>query len=210
MSDARAAMLNRIRAALGPPASNPSPSGRQAAPQIRPHWEEPDRERFTAKLAKAGATWTILRTLEELPGELDRYLNKHDLERKLLASTDEGWAALPWNDIRIDIGPNLGDGRVSLTSAYGGIAETGTLVLLSSESSPTTLNFLSEYHVVLLRERDLVRHMEDIFERMRKEMPTLSRTVNLITGPSRTADIEQTIQLGAHGPRQLHVVLLAG
>ena len=79
------------------------------------------------------------------------------------------------------------------------------MVLLSGPDSPTSLNFLPDYHVVLVRAPQLVRHIEDVWQRLR-ERGDVPRTVNFITGPSKTADVEQTLQLGAHGPRSLHVI----
>lgn len=92
--------------------------------------------------------------------------------------------------------------------AYAGIAETGSVVFPSGPARPTTLNFLPAYHVVVLRAADIVDCMETLWERLLADggMP---RAVNVVTGPSRTADFEQTLQLGAHGPRHLHVLLLA-
>ena len=99
---------------------------------------------------------------------------------------------------------------VSLTRAFAGIAETGTLMLTSGPAGPTGLNFLPETHMVVVRAGDIAGSYEDAWDRLRdsRDGEALPRTVNLITGPSRTADIEQTIQLGAHGPRRLHVVLI--
>ncbi len=98
---------------------------------------------------------------------------------------------------------------ISLTHAFCGVAETGTLVLLSSESSPTTLNFLPPIHVVLLNIKNIMPHYEDAFDLIYQTYSslTLPRTINFISGPSRTSDIEQTAQLGAHGPKQLYVLL---
>ena len=100
------------------------------------------------------------------------------------------------------------DDHVTVTRAFAGVAETGSLVLLSSPQSPTSLNFLPDVHVVVLARERIVRHLEDAWALLRSEVPAMPRTVNFITGPSRTADIEQTIQLGAHGPRGLHVILV--
>jgi L-lactate dehydrogenase complex protein LldG len=102
-----------------------------------------------------------------------------------------------------------GGDRLTVTSAYAGVAETGSLVLLSSAQSPTTLNFLPDDHVIVVRESQIVKHIEDVWARMRSDKRAMPRTVNFITGPSKTADVEQTIQEGAHGPRRLHVILVA-
>src|SRR5205085_6001380 len=97
--------------------------------------------------------------------------------------------------------------QVSMTPAFAAIAETGTLMLTSGAETPSTLNFLPDTHVVVLEAGQVVPTYEEGWTRLRArgDMP---RTVNFITGPSRTGDIEQRIQLGAHGPRRLHVVLV--
>ena len=91
------------------------------------------------------------------------------------------------------------------------VAETGTLVLLSGPDNPTTINFLPETHIVVLRAHDIVGPYEAAWNALREIYGerSLPRTVNLISGPSRTADIEQTIIMGAHGPKRLHVVIVA-
>ena len=102
---------------------------------------------------------------------------------------------------------------MSLTPCLAAIAETGTLMLVSGADTPTTLNFLPDTHIVVLRAGQVVAGYEDAWDLVRGrgaggDPPAWPRTVNLITGPSRTGDIEQRIQLGAHGPRRLHVVLV--
>ena len=72
---------------------------------------------------------------------------------------------------------------------------------------PTTLNFLPDTHVVVLLASQIVGSYEDAWDRLR-DVDSMPRTVNFITGPSRTGDIEQTIFLGAHGPRRMHIVLV--
>ena len=90
--------------------------------------------------------------------------------------------------------------------AFAGVAETGTLIMRSGPNHPTTLNFLPDTHIVVIRKSQVVGTYEDAWDRLREgDMP---RTVNLITGASRTGDIEQTIFMGAHGPRRMHIVLV--
>ena len=99
-------------------------------------------------------------------------------------------------------------GAIAVTQAYCGIADTGTLLLFSSPENPTRLNFLPEHHIVLLDTKRVVTTKQDAWQLMRQEQRVMPRAINLVSGPSRTADIEQTIQLGAHGPRSLTVVLI--
>ncbi len=96
---------------------------------------------------------------------------------------------------------------MAVTGALAGVAETGSLVRCSG-ADPVRRHFLAEAHVVVLAAGQIVARIEDLWARLaRGPWP---RAVNLITGPSRTADIEQRLQLGAHGPRQLHIVLVEG
>lgn len=97
----------------------------------------------------------------------------------------------------------------SVTPCVAAVAETGSLAFASAAGTPATLNFLPENHVVVLHEGQVVRHLDDVFPLMRALSP-LPRAINFVTGPSRTADIEQTLEIGAHGPRRMHVLLLPG
>ena len=60
----------------------------------------------------------------------------------------------------------------------------------------------------MLRASRIVGPYEDAWDLLRREIGGMPRNVMLVTGPSRSADIEQTLELGAHGPRRLHVVLI--
>ena len=101
-----------------------------------------------------------------------------------------------------------GTDLVGITGAFCAIAETGTIVLLSGASTPAATSLLPETHVALVRAERLVRTMEDAFALMRSECTVPPRAVNFVSGPSRTADIEQTLTLGAHGPYRVHVLLV--
>jgi L-lactate dehydrogenase complex protein LldG len=83
-------------------------------------------------------------------------------------------------------------------------------MLVSGPQTPTTLNFLPETHVVVVRRDQIVATYEEAWGHLRavQTKGMLPRTINFITGPSRTADIEQHMELGAHGPRRLHIVLV--
>ena len=97
-----------------------------------------------------------------------------------------------------------------MSHALAGVAESGTLVLTSGVDNPTTLNFLPETHIVALRAEDIAGDYETVWEVIRKKYGPgqMPRTVNYITGPSRSADIEQKLLLGAHGPRRLHIIVV--
>jgi len=113
---------------------------------------------------------------------------------------------MPWSETTLEIlrGPSDGHDLNAVSAAFAGIAETGTLALVSGPDNPTTLNFLPDDHIVLLPREAIEADYESVFAKVRSvygkgEAP---RTLNFITGPSRSADIEQTLLLGAHGPRR--------
>ena len=150
---------------------------------------------------------------EAVPEAVAAYLKAQNLPAALRMAPDPALEALPWDRqplLQIETGPAQAADQVSLTGAFSGIAETGTLMLTSGPAGPTTLNFLPDNHIVVLHEADVVGAYEDAWDRLRARFGAgaMPRTVNCITGPSRTADIEQTIQLGAHGPRRLHIILV--
>lgn len=217
MNGARDEILGNIRRSLGRGALDAKTRAaleeRLAQPplHVQPALPEPLAERFAAQVRRVSGTCVHVATLDEAVRAVTAYLAEHGLPRQLVLAPDPFLMSLPWPvDLRVEYRAARGQDQVGLTGAFAGVAETGSLVLLSGPASPTTLNFLPDVHVVLLRRDRIVRHIEDVWSLMRKECATPPRAVNFITGPSRTADIEQTLQLGAHGPRRLHVILLGG
>ena len=91
-------------------------------------------------------------------------------------------------------------------AAYG-IAETGSVVLLASPDEPRARSLLPDVHVSLLREDRIVPGLAELFAAVGDELPS---SLAIVTGPSRSADIEQTLTVGVHGPAEVHVVLLPG
>ena len=121
------------------------------------------------------------------------------------------FAALDWagSGLTIEARPSHGDDKLGITGAFCAIAENGTLMLLSGEHTHATTSLLPENHVAVVAASRIVRSMEDAWDLLRNERGALPRQVNFISGPSRTADIEMTLVLGAHGPFRTHVIVVA-
>ena len=165
---------------------------------------------FVAMAEEVQTTVARVAADSEVPGEVARYLAAENLPAELVMAPDPALDAISWDTrplLRLRRGRAEPGDAVSLTPCLAAIAETGTLMLVSGPDTPTTLNFLPDTHIVVVRAGQVVASYEDGFDlvRARSAWP---RTINLITGPSRTGDIEQRIQLGAHGPRRLHIVLI--
>jgi L-lactate dehydrogenase complex protein LldG len=168
---------------------------------------------FVAMAEEVQATVARVPSLASVPEAVAHYLATENLPAELVVAPDQNLDAVPWGVrplLQIHRGRARAEDKASLTSCHAAIAETGTLMLMSGRHSPTTLNFLPDTHIVVVRRDQVVAAYEDGLDRLRANNAPgkLPRVVNFITGPSRTADIEQHIELGAHGPRRLHIVLV--
>jgi L-lactate dehydrogenase complex protein LldG len=171
------------------------------------------RALFIRMVQEAAGTVATVEAVDEVPAAVATLLRGHNLRLAVRRGADAFLAALPWQKESIDVseGPSDGIQAVGVSHAFAAIAETGTLVLTSGADNPTTLNFLPSNHIVVVRESELVGDFETVLDRLRQAYGALlPRAVNLVTGPSRSADIEQTLILGAHGPLRLHVILVPG
>jgi L-lactate dehydrogenase complex protein LldG len=169
---------------------------------------------FKEKAEEALATIALVPDAASVPAEAARFLRDANLPATLRIGEDARLGAMPWEATAIELskGPSSGGELNAMSHAFGAIAETGTLVLASGKDNPTTLNFLPDNHIVVVAKDEIAGSYEEAIARLRAvygkgEMP---RALNLVTGPSRSADIEQTLILGAHGPRKLHVIVVEG
>ncbi|PHQ69413.1 MAG: lactate utilization protein [Sneathiella sp.] len=168
---------------------------------------------FQEKLEKLAATVERVASFDNIPLRVQAYLTGHNLPGKIKMSPAPELDAIPFKTVpmlEITRGAAFVSDDVSLTPAFAGIAETGTLCMASGPETPSTLNFLPENHIVIIRASQITGSFEDAWDRLRQKFGAgnMPRTVNFISGPSRTADIEQTLIMGAHGPRRLHIVIV--
>ncbi|MGB7334947.1 MAG: lactate utilization protein [Salaquimonas sp.] len=167
--------------------------------------------RFIEKVKASQATVEQV-SRKNLATAIAEYLRGYNLPNEIRMGSDERLNVIRTGGTKslvIKDGKSDGQDLVGVSHAEGGITETGTLALFSGKENPTTLNFLPENHIVVLSEKDVSNHYEDVWAVIRKRYGAgnMPRSMNFITGPSRSADIEQTLLLGAHGPIRLHVLL---
>jgi L-lactate dehydrogenase complex protein LldG len=100
-----------------------------------------------------------------------------------------------------------------ISGVDAGIAESGSLLLRHGPGRPRLASLLAPYHIAIMRESQLVRGLGQALAQVRDaygdDLYADTSNLTLITGPSRTADIEMTLSLGIHGPQEIHVVLIA-
>lgn len=221
--DGRDAILGRVRRALGVGAED---AERRVAIQKRlyDHVRNlvPARtkgsadnliKQFKEMLESQSAKVSEVGTADEIPELIAKELRDNNLPSRLRMGDDGFLVEIDWDrapTLEIERGRSDGHDPVGLSHALVGVSETGTLILISGADNPTTLNFLPETHIVVVRAEDIVGPYEDVWERLRETYGerAMPRAVNMIAGPSRTGDIEQTIVMGAHGPRRVHVIVV--
>lgn len=215
MSEAREAVLGGIRAALGRGALSASDQAAleghldRPTPNLLPKVEGDVVQRFLTRAAALSMTVARVAALADVPAEVATYVADKALPGTLVVATplkDLNWPP----PLTVRVGTASKTDTTSVTPCFAAVAETGSVVLLSGAESPTTLNFVPDDHIVVVRREQVVRHMEEVWARIRARGPQLPRTINIISGPSRTADVEQIVQLGVHGPRRLHVIFVEG
>lgn len=162
--------------------------------------------------ALAGTTQRV-KSLDEIPAAIADYLRQQNLPPRLKRAPHPLLRELPFERtplLEVTEGRGEGSDLTSLTPVFCAVAETGTLVLQSSAQTPTTLAFLPDNHIAVVKASQVVASYEEAFDLTRQAQGEgrMPRSFNFVTGPSRTADIEQQIQLGAHGPRRLHIILV--
>jgi len=219
----RDAILNKVRAALGKPVDDSARAGAvaarlAAAPQgvIPARGQLPAAERlalFCVNAEKLAATVERVKSSDDVPRAAASYLRAKNLPASLRMGGDARLSAMPWDverTLEVKRGASDAYDEAGISHAIGAIAETGTIALASGPDNPTTINFLPDHHIVVLQASDVDGDLETVIGRVRAthgkgEMP---RTLNLVSGPSRSGDIEQKIILGAHGPRALHLIVV--
>jgi len=163
---------------------------------------------FISECARLKSTTAELADLTVLPAEVARYVAANTLAPRCV-----GWhefAGLDWAGagIQFDDRPANGNDLIGLTGSFCGIGETGTLLLLGAPATPKATALLPETHICVVKKSRIVATMEDSFALMRNEIGEPPRATFFVSGPSRTADIEQTLVIGAHGPYRVHVILI--
>lgn len=191
----------------------------------RPDWQPPSygadrKERFKTLLEASHADVHEV-DAETWPRRLEAILSNKGVKRMLYAPATptgaklaEAWAGtpapelVPYSDTIERLKPVLvHEVDAALTAARGGIAQTGSLVLWPTPDEPRLMSLLPPIHVVLVREADLTDSLAQTIaaQGWAGGMPT---NVVLVSGPSKTADIEQTLAYGVHGPKELIVLLV--
>lgn len=212
---AREAILARIREARG---AAPEPTGAEQARveahlrarpiSARPSLEWNPVDRFREQCVRMSSSVDDVATMADVPAAVARYLSSGKLPMQAVAwpeITLLDWSA---SGVVVEGRPARGDDLVGITGVHLAVAETGTLMFLSGPSTYAATSLLPETHIAVVPVGAIVPAMEEAWDRTRRETGDLPRAVNFVSGPSRTADIEGQLQIGAHGPFRVHVIIV--
>lgn len=213
---ARENIFARIRARQGKPATPAAGERETVEAQLRsrsqharPRSDWEPLARFRERALGLSSSVDAADSPAAVPGAVARYLKSHSLPLDAVCWSE--FASLDWQAAGMSVAsrPARDSDLVGITGAFCAIAETGTLMTLTGPRTPATVSLLPETHIAIVSASRIVRGMEEAWQLMRDEIGQPPRAVNFISGPSRTADIEQTVTLGAHGPYRVHIVIVA-
>ncbi len=201
MNTAREEILGKLRKAV-----HPIPEPPDFNQPIYPSFEKSLEITFKENLEKVNGLVYLCSSIEELYNELKDFLASRSKDRVFC---DEDEICRNLNDFGIPFqgSPELSnDLEVGITGCEFLIAHTGSVMVSSAQKGGRQMFIYPAFHIVIAQKKQLVDYLEiaysGIIEKYKEDFPS---HISLITGPSRTADIEKTLVLGAHGPRELVV-----
>lgn len=213
---ARERIVERIRAALG----GSHAAGLRAGVDREQLFAHPANPRpridgdlvanFKDNALRLSTTIAAVQTLTQVPAAAAGYL--HERHLPLRAVCWPALSALDWagSGIEVEARTARDSDMVGITGVVCAVAETGSLMVAAGAQTPSAVSLLPETHIAILQRDQIVAGMEEAWRRLREYNRVMPRAVNFISGPSRTADIEQTVTLGAHGPYRVHVIVVDG
>jgi len=208
----RDAILTRIRNARSNAAAQVRPAG--AVGLDLPANTAGDLLGQFIELARAEvATVDELGAVAEVPAAVARYLEEQGLGNRVVLGPDPQIGELDWQSVpslECSEGSLHPDGDTVVTGCYAAVADGGALVVASSPDHPVELNFLPANHIVVLRRDQVLADFEQLWAQLRRDYAGQSwpRCINLIVGPSRTADLGFPPKMGAHGPGRVHILIV--
>ena len=162
---------------------------------------------FTERARLANAEVQIIQSEGAITEAIADLLRSKNLPARLCVpeiARELSWENAPGLTIET-AAPGREDTAIAI--AQFGIAETGTLAYAAESRAPASWHFRAGFEIAVIHARNILPNMEELLRQV-KNAGGLPSTLNFVTGPSRTGDIEQTLELGAHGPKALAILIL--
>jgi L-lactate utilization protein LutC len=165
-------------------------------------------------LMRMKADLTELSDGDAVPAHVASILKGLGAPRVVVIGRDDGIRAFPWEEAGLKVlePSSIESDYAGVSRALCAVAETGSVVFCSGGQNPTTVNFMVRHHFALIRRDQIVPYLEDLWGMLRTLDSRLRprRVVNMIGGPSATADVEATLTVGAHGPCRFELLVIDG
>jgi L-lactate dehydrogenase complex protein LldG len=164
---------------------------------------------FAKRASLVNAVVQEVSSLTEVPAAVAELLRQKNMEAAVHLPADPQNTVLDWTRAPGIEKRNTPPGPDSAAIAFVpyAIAETGTLVYPASAEQPASWHFRAGFEIAILNASAIRHRLEDVLAAITAKGP-IPHTINLVTGPSRTGDIEQTLELGAHGPKALAILIV--
>lgn len=174
-------------------------------------------KKFEAELTKVNGQCILFNNITDAVIQIQKFCEAKNIKRTVI-NTQLDISKAIFNDLKNrnffvestedimlknkELKEELRDIELGISCANFLIAETGTVMLVSSKSEPRLLSLIPEFHIVLAKAESIVEKIEDALK-----IINIEACITLITGPSRTADIEKVLITGVHGPREFLVFI---
>lgn len=209
-----ARLRQRLEAGVPANSTHPLPPALTAVPPIVPTNLDHDdlAGTFAATATRVGMTVHRVNALDAMVPLLSELVTQREIKRAVTSDDPDARAAAEMLEVfGVDVQPSrraaAAEADLGVTGAALGIAATGSLVQASAPSGGRVASLLPRAHLCVVRERQLVPNTRDALVRIGADHA--SSNVVFITGPSRSADIEQLLVTGVHGPTAVDIVLVA-
>lgn len=203
MASARKEILKRLKNAI-----HPEPEMPDFDAPVYHSIEKALDETFKENLEAVNGSVYLCKSKAKLVSELKKLLQNVS-PPEIVCAENELHQFLTENGIKHQNDQNKRESMVAgITSCEFLIAHTGSIMVSAALEGGRQLSVNPQLHIVVAEKNQLVDYLHTAYHKIRKKYPDqLPSQITLITGPSRTADIEKTLVMGAHGPRELHVFL---
>ena len=208
VSPSKENILKKIRQALAHPTPLPFPKSENNDPVFQPLEQEPEIE-FAERFTKLQGRFVYCVNRQELAFQLNSLLKKQDWQN--VYCLDKNFIELLGPQFEEKLTTDLAGCDVSVTGCEALVARTGSIVMTAAQASGRNASVYAPVHVCIAFTKQVVVDIKDALQLIKDKYATqIPSLITFATGPSRTADIEKTLVVGVHGPKEVFCFLVEG
>jgi L-lactate dehydrogenase complex protein LldG len=208
VSPSKENILKKIRQALAHPTPLPFPKSENNDPVFQPLSQEPDVE-FAERFTKLQGRFIYCVNRQELAFQLNSLIKKQDWQN--VYCVEKNFIEMLGSQFAEKLTEDLAGCDVSITGCEAIVARTGSIVMSSAQSSGRNTSVYAPIHICIAFTKQVVVDIKDALQLVRdKYGNNIPSLITFATGPSRTADIEKTLVVGVHGPKEVFCFLVEG